>query len=80
MLVLLSYGYLTVILRLESYASLPPVDGGVGGFGTGLVVLEVGQHRRIDTYVEGVRFVQAERHDAGCHGPAVQVARDVDGR
>ena len=52
---------------------LPPRDTLVGTLGTGGVVLEVGEHRSVDTDVKRVGFIRSEGNKTGGHRPAMQV-------
>ena len=67
------YGSVYEILSL-----LPPTDTLVGTLGTGGVVLEVGEHRGVNTDMESVGLIRSEGDKTGGHRPAMQVAGDVN--
>ena len=62
-------------MHCQTFFLLVPRDA--VGQGGAFVVFEVGQERGFHGDVEVVALVGAHGHEAGRHGEAVQVARDV---
>ena len=77
---IVAHGRIATDVRLRTVCRLPPIDGFAGGFGGGLVVLEVGEHGCIDTDMERITPIRAEGDERCGHRPAVQVTRDVEVR